>query len=440
MKGVKILRDQRSNKKERLPAQLQRWQLRVSTGEVNPADGKRERKFRTFRGTEAQAEAALRAFISELENGLQLDSKLTVAQFADEWLAEKERDKLAGRTLIRYEIIIRCYIKPTLGCVVLAELSLADVKRALHEWRTTPRKDRKKDVLESESTIPRKGRKKDVPTTSESTIHHVFTTLSNLCESAVIERTIKENPCRFLKRSQRPRRTTPEIVAADADTSLTMLDALRETEVGPITELASYSGLRLGEALGLPWGNIDLDSEVLFVKQVCEQRSDRTGKRFARIRAYPKTRSSVRPVELPPQAIALLRRCKADYNARLLAVGLAASPKHLVFPNPNLGATRCGQAWDPTMPWAPDEFSSAYRWRVTRTGLPYMSFKALTRATYSTLHADIGTPVQVIQRLLGHSSTTTTLKHYVRILDKAKSQAAQRFGEALEAARRRRLS
>lgn len=69
-----------------------------------------------------------------------------------------------------------------------------------------------------------------------------------------------------------------------------------------------------------------------------------------------------------------------------------------------------------------------------------MSFKALTRATYSTVMASIGTPVQVIERLLGHSSSTTTLKHYVRILDEAKAQAAQRFGEALDGARRRRQS
>lgn len=212
MKGVKVLRDQRSNKKVRLSAHLQRWQLRVSTGEVNPEDGKRERKFRTFRGTEAQAEVALRAFIAELESGLQLDSQLTVSKFADCWLAEKERDKLAGRTLIRYESIIRCYIKPTPGRVMLADLSLADVKRALHEWRTGARKDRWKNIS----------------TTSESTIHHVFTTLSNLCESAVIDRKTKENPCRFLKRSQRPRKTTPEIAAADADTALTMLELCAE--------------------------------------------------------------------------------------------------------------------------------------------------------------------------------------------------------------------
>jgi len=49
-------------------------------------------------------------------------------------------------------------------------------------------------------------------------------------------------------------------------------------------------------------------------------------------------------------------------------------------------------------------------------------------------------PIQVVQRLLGHSSMTTTMKHYVRILDDARVQAAKRFGESLEAARRRRLS
>jgi hypothetical protein len=47
--------------------------------------------------------------------------------------------------------------------------------------------------------------------------------------------------------------------------------------------------------------------------------------------------------------------------------------------------------------------------------------------------------IQVIQRLLGYSSMTTTMKHYVIILDDAKAQAPQRFGELLEAARRRHL-
>lgn len=100
--------------------------------------------------------------------------------------------------------------------------------------------------------------------------------------------------------------------------------------------------------------------------------------------------------------------------SHLLAAGLAASPEHLVFANPNLGA-RAGLPWDPTTPWSPDEYSSAYNWRVIRTGLSYLSLKALGRATYSTLMADTGVPVQVVQRMLGHSSMTTTLKHYVRI-------------------------
>lgn len=268
--------------------------------------------------------------------------------------------------------------------------------------------------------------------------HHVFSLLFNLCEIAVVDRKMKENPCRFLRRSQRPRKSLPAIEAADAKAALAMLDALRDTEVGSIIELASYSGLRAGDALGLPWGNVDLDAGVLWVKQVCELRSE-NGKRFARIRLYPKTRSSVCDVYLPAEAIALLRRCKAEYNVLLLAAGLAASPEHLVFANPNLGS-RAGLAWDPSAPWSPDELSSAYNWRVIRTGLPYISFKALGRATFSTLMADSGVPVQVVQRILGHSSMTTTIKHYVRILDDAKAQAAQRFGESLEAARRRRHS
>jgi integrase len=422
MKGTKRLRDQRANKTDRLRAGHQRWQFVVSTGKLNP-NGRHDRRYKTFVGTEAQADAALREFISEIERGLQLESRLTVAQYADRWLEEKERENAAGKTLIRYESIIRCYIKPTMGQLVLAELSAAHVKQALHQWRSAPRKDSRKN-----GAAP-----------SESTLHHVFSVLFNLCDIAVDDRKMKENPCRFLRRSQRPRKSTPTIAAAEAKAALALLDALGDTIVGPIVELACYTGLRAGEALGLPWGKVDLDAGVLFVEQVCELRSDRDGKRLAHIRPYPKTRSSIRDVPLPPQTITLLRRLKAEYNARLLSAGLTASSDHLVFANANLGS-RAGLPWDPTTPWSPDEFSSAYHWRVSRTGLPYMCFKALGRATYSTLMADAGIPIQVVQRLLGHSSMTTTMKHYVRILDHAKAQAAQLFGESLEAVRRRRPS
>jgi hypothetical protein len=68
-----------------------------------------------------------------------------------------------------------------------------------------------------------------------------------------------------------------------------------------------------------------------------------------------------------------------------------------------------------------------------------LPFKTRTRETCSTLMAKAIAAIQVIQRLLGYSSMTTTMKHYVIILDDAKAQAPQRFGELLEAARRRHL-
>lgn len=61
------------------------------------------------------------------------------------------------------------------------------------------------------------------------------------------------------------------------------------------------------------------------------------------------------PTFTPTWRFAVLCRCKADYNARLVAAGLKASREHLVFANPNIGARR-GEAWDPTAPWVPTSF------------------------------------------------------------------------------------
>jgi integrase len=147
--------------------------------------------------------------------------------------------------------------------------------------------------------------------------------------------------------SNGPPNRDPSFRALNADAALAILDALRDTEVGSITELAAYTGLRLGEALGLPWASCDLDDGVLWVEQVAEQCLDNDGRTYARLRGYPKADGSIRDVPLPPQAIALLRRLKATYNAKLLAAGMTPAADHLVFSNLNISRARRGLPMGP---------------------------------------------------------------------------------------------
>jgi integrase len=427
MKGSKYLRDRRKEKGRRRPAHEQTWELRVHTGQ-RKANGRPDVRFRTYLGCERDANKALDDFKREVEEGLRPDRRMTVAEYAEQWCKERQTavrgngKPYAGKTLSREASAVRCYImQPPIGSLVLAAVDVPAIKRTIRAWRTGPRKDRKS------------GR------TSPSTVFHVFSILDNILEAARADGKLRttSNPCRELRPFERPSKPTPVIRALNADAALAMIDGLRGSEVGEISELSSYSGLRLGEVLGLGWQACDLEAGVVWVQQVVEQCLGDDGKPYARLRAYPKTDGSARDVWLPPQAIALLRRLKAAYNAKLLAAGMTPAAEHLVFSNLNISRVRRGLPWDPCAPWLPDEFSAWFYLRVGQTGLPRISFKNLVRATYATIMANNGTPTHVVQRMLGHTSTTVTMRHYLATLDESKKLAAAAFGESLERARRR---
>jgi len=67
----------------------------------------------------------------------------------------------------------------------------------------------------------------------------------------------------------------------------------------PLLRIAIGTGLRLGELLGLQWGDIDLEGAVLLV----QRQYSRTGET-----APPKTPKAVRHMPLAPDLVAFLRR------------------------------------------------------------------------------------------------------------------------------------
>jgi integrase len=74
----------------------------------------------------------------------------------------------------------------------------------------------------------------------------------------------------------------------------------------PVVAVLAYTGLRVSEALGLTWGDIDLAAGEL---RVTAQRDDATGDRVA-----CKTSASLRTVPMPPALIRELRDLQGGGN------------------------------------------------------------------------------------------------------------------------------
>jgi integrase len=82
---------------------------------------------------------------------------------------------------------------------------------------------------------------------------------------------------------------------------------------------------------------------------------------------------------------------------------------------------------------SPDRLSSKFYWTVRKLGLPTVSLQGL-RHTFATVHREIGTPLQVFSKGMGHSSIKTTADINLPVLDEQQVAAATRLDAAFRGA------
>ena len=171
--------------------------------------------------------------------------------------------------------------------------------------------------------------------------------------------------------------------------------------------------MRRGELLALRWGNVDLENEVIRVRESLEQ--TRAGLRFK----GPKTKAGRRDITLPAAAVDLLQaHRKRELERRLMQGQGRLTDGDLVFP-----------AWNGT-PWAPNSFGAAWSKLSSELELG-VSFHALrhTHASY-LLHLNVD-PVTISKRL-GHSSPAVTLSIYAHLIKQDDRKAANAINAALK--------
>jgi integrase len=231
-----------------------------------------------------------------------------------------------------------------------------------------------------------------------------YTVLRTAIRDAVKMRLLAVNP---LDAVSRPRAPRPEIQALDAEQTRALLAAAEGDPMEALYVLAVATGLRLGELVGLHWGDIDLAAGALHVR-----RSAVVGAKGAVTFAEPKTSRSRRKVDVPAVAIAALER----HRARL---GALPHRDRLVFTSAEGQAVRY-----------PNLHRRSYKPLLKRAGLPDVSFHAL-RHTAATLALAAGVNPKVVQERLGHSTVALTLDTYSHAVPTLGRDAAKRIDALL---------
>jgi len=221
---------------------------------------------------------------------------------------------------------------------------------------------------------------------------------------AVRARVLAVNPLDALRRPRAPR---PEIKALGSEDARRLLAAAQGDPLEALFVLLLGTGLRLGEALGLRWGDVDLEASTLHVRRALVETPG-----GAQSFAEPKTSKSRRRVDLPGFAIAALR----SHREKL---GALPHPTVLVF-----------KTWTGEPLRRPNIHRRSWRPLLKRAGLPAMPLHAL-RHTYASLALANGVHPKIVQAALGHSSITLTLDTYSHVVDGAGQEAAGRLDALL---------
>jgi len=261
------------------------------------------------------------------------DSRMTLGEWLDRWLAEYKAGTVRPGTLEGYRRYIEYYIKPQLGDKQISLISQQDIQRMYRRLKTEGR------IHEH----PEMGHQ-----LSDSMVRHIHSTLHAALKDAVQAHVIPRNPTEGTtapKPNYKPKRI---LTGEELDAFLAVVEQDEVWRDFFQTEL--MTGLRRGEICGLQWSDFDGDTGTL---KVCRTlHSQRKGEYTV---GETKTNQGMRTIILPHSVTDILRRRKADAISQW------------IFP-------------DPVKPENPVDPNAAYRHMKTllqRAGLPSIRFHDL---------------------------------------------------------------
>lgn len=342
-----------------------RWCAELQLG--FDADGKPIR-LRAYRPTRREAEAWLAEQVARHHKGVGVDpSKLTLQEWAERWL-ERKKAEVRPNTYEAYKRELG-YALPVLGKLPLQKITPAHIRTLVDDLLA-------RYSLRTARWVRQK-------------LHAVF-------EEALNLEVIYRNPVAPVKvrapRGQAKPKAGRTLEPFEVSALLSALDTHKDERTSLSLRLMLNLGLRLGECLGLQWGDVDLEGGELTIRRTYSH-----GREGA-----PKTPTSARTLPLPAGTLERLRRYHSLWEERL---GEAPPPTFWVFPGN-----------DPSKPLDYNAPGRALRRIVAKLGLAPLRVHDLRHSYGSHLLAG-GAPLELVAERMGHSTPNLTLSVYRHVLE-----------------------
>lgn len=346
---------------------------------------------KTVHGTKKDAEVELAKFVTEVQNGLVVDGKsLRFSEFTEIWKRDYGSKELAPTTYKRYCRMLETRLLPYFGHFYINKIRPTDIMKFY-------------DLLEKDTQLVRKsgnnGAKTKKPLSGKTILEH-HRLLRAMLHKAVYWQLIVANPA---ERVQAPKARKPKRRSYDDEQTKILLEnlellSIEDTKYKVAIILTIFTGVRLGELMGLEWQDVDFKNGIISINRSSQYLSD-----MGVFTKTPKTESSIREIAIPEFIISLLEEYKLWYEEQKSIYGELWTNSDRLFVQAD------------GKPMHPSSISKWFVRYVSTIGLPVINFHGLRHTNASLLVAQ-NVDIAVISARLGHAQISTTLDFYVHPL------------------------
>ena len=358
-------------------------------------EGTGKRKY-LYAKSKAELDKKYKELTKQIASGVYVETqKQTVEAYMMNWLTTYKRVELKPKSYDRLECTIKYQVIPHFKGKQFFEVGHNDIQKFIN--------------------------KLDEDNCSYSVIRKAYLALNACYKYAIMKGDILKNPCMGVKL---PKKASKDIKTIQTLTKEEIpLYCQYATEkysngksiyrLGYALVLILFTGLRLGEAMGLMWEDIDFQNNTLTVRRTLEQVKNRDkgedGNSYILVEGTTKTQAGERTIPLNQTAINALRELQ-KINGGFAYVLSNAKGK----------------------PINPRNLNRAHDCILERAGIEHLGIHALRHTFASQLFAN-KVDTKIISKLLGHSDVSITYNTYIHLIKEALPDATAILDNLLSA-------
>jgi integrase len=382
-------RRQATGQLKQLSKEKKSWTFVATVGYDEKGDQK-QRRFTVY-GNRKEAETRKAEILAQIQQGTYVDAtKVTLQEFAAQWLSVHGETKITAATKERYESDLKSYVYPHIGAMRLNQIGAEHLEKLY-------------------AKLLKEGRRRDKKPLATSTLLCVHKLLHKIFAVAVRWRYIAANPVDL---AERPAHVRRESEVYDADQARLLLAKAEGTVFHVPVAFSLLTGMRRGEVLALRWQDLNLEKRTVTVRRAMEQTKEHG------VRPKLPKNNRTRLLALPQTLVGILEEHRRKQQQAREQQGLPWRESDLVVPGDSGG------------PWKPNCYTTMFIQFMKRSGLTRIKFHGL-RHTHATLLLDANIHPEIASEQMGHSGIGITMDLYshARILTERKREIADKMDE-----------